>query len=238
VATRRTNLRRLIHSLRLLSGELGGKEDDLAELVDAAAVVFRAYASEDRNISATVRELPSALRQTTRTLGKVERFARVLGPVSENLRPAVRALGRSQVALRPLARDATPLLRSRIRPLVREARPLVRDLRPTARDLATSSPDLTRVFKVFNTFFDMLAYNPNGREGPEVQARHEGHLFWLGWVTHQSNNLFSTADAHGPLRPSLVSASCQSFRNLVNDQPEVEFQLNLTPILTNPALCR
>ena len=238
VATRRANLRRLVHSLRLLSGELAGKEDDLAELVDAAAVVFRAYASEDRNISATVRELPSALRQTTTALGKVERFARVLGPVTENLRPAVRALGRSQVALRPLARDAAPLLRSRIRPLVREARPLVRDLRPTARDLAAGTPELTRVFKVLNKFFNMAAYNPNGREGPEVgSSRHEGYLFYIAWVAHQSAQLFSTADAHGPFRPSLVAGSCQTFRSIIADNPELEFQLNLTPIITNQALC-
>jgi hypothetical protein len=56
-------------------------------------------------------------------------------------------------------------------------------------------------------------------------------------VAHQSANLFATADAHGPFRPSLVSASCQTFRTLVNDQPELEFQMNLTPILTNPELC-
>ena len=237
VATRRRELRRLVHSLQLLSRELAGKEEDLAELVGSAARVFRAYASEDQNISAAVRELPGALRQATDTLGKVERLAEVLGPASENLRPAARALGRSQVALRPFAREATPLLRSRIRPLVREARPLVRDLRPTARNLAISTPELTRVFKVFNSFFDMLAYNPGGREGPDKEARHEGHLFWLAWVTHQSNNLFSSADAHGPMRPSLVSMSCQSARNLVNDQPNLEFEMNLTPILTNPALC-
>jgi phospholipid/cholesterol/gamma-HCH transport system substrate-binding protein len=237
VAGRRRELRRLVHSLQRLSRELAGKEDDLAELVHSAARVFRAYASEDRNISAAVHELPGALRQATDTLGKVELLADELGPASENLRPAARALGRSQVALRPLAREATPLLRSRIRPLVREARPLVRDLRPAARNLATSTPEMTRVFKVFNSFFNMLAYNPGGREGPEDAARHEGHLFWLAWVTHLSNNLFSSADAHGPLRPSLVSFSCQSARNLVNDQPQLEFELNLTPILTNPALC-
>ena len=44
-------------------------------MVATASRVFRAYASEDQNISAAVRELPSALRQTTRTLGEVERFA-------------------------------------------------------------------------------------------------------------------------------------------------------------------
>ena len=237
VATRRTRLRRLVTSLNRLSGELAGKEDELAELVDSAATVFRSYAAEDRNISRAVRELPRALRQTTDTLGKVERLARVLGPASENLRPAVRALGRSQVALRPLAREAEPLLRTRIRPLVRDARPLVRDLRPAAFDLARSTPELRRTFAVLNNFLNMAAFNPRGREGPDVAGREEGFLFWIAWVSHQSANLFATADANGPFRPSLVSGSCQTFRGLVTDQPELEFLMNLTPIITNPALC-
>ena len=237
VATRRASLRRLVHSLRLLSGELAGREDELAGLVESASRVFRAYASEDENISATVRELPTALRQTTETLGEVERFAKVLGPASERLRPVARALGRSQVALRPLAREATPLLADRIRPLVREARPLVRELRPVATDLADVTPDLTRVFAVLNKFFNMAAYNPNGREGPDADAREEGYLFWLAWVAHQSTTVFSTADAHGPFRPSLVAMSCQTARSLAHDEPAGEFLRNLTPLLTNPAVC-
>jgi phospholipid/cholesterol/gamma-HCH transport system substrate-binding protein len=237
VATRRASLRRLVHSLRALSDELAGREDELARLVVAASRVFRAYASEDQNISAAVRELPSALKQTTRTLGEVERFADVLGPASERLRPVARALGRSQIALRPLAREATPLLKTRIRPFVRETRPLVDELRPASRDLAESTPDLTRVFKVLNDFFNMAAYNPNGREGPEVDGREEGYLFWLAWVAHQSTTIFSTLDAHGPFRPSLVAMSCQTARSLAHDDPETEFLMNLTPLLTNPAVC-
>jgi phospholipid/cholesterol/gamma-HCH transport system substrate-binding protein len=237
VATRRASLRRLIHSLRLLSGELAGREDELASLVDSASRVFRAYASEDENISAAVRELPTALRQTTETLGEVERFADVLGPASERLRPVARALGRSQVALRPLAREATPLLASRIRPLVREARPLVRELRPAAGGLASVTPELTRVFKVLNDFFNMAAYNPSGREGPDVLGREEGYLFWLAWVAHQSTTVFSTSDAHGPFRPSLVAVSCQTARSLAHDEPGAEFFLNLTPILEGPEAC-
>ena len=237
VATRRASLRRLVHSLRELSDELAGREDELAQLVMSASRVFRAYASEDENISAAVRELPTALRQTTATLGEVERLADVLGPASERLRPVARALGRSQIALRPLAREATPLLESRIRPFVRETRPLVDQLRPASRDLAQSTPDLTRVFRVLNKFFNMAAYNPNGREGPELDGREEGYLFWLAWVAHQSATVFSTLDAHGPFRPSLVAMSCQTARSLAHDDPSAEFLMNLTPLLTNPAVC-
>jgi phospholipid/cholesterol/gamma-HCH transport system substrate-binding protein len=237
VATRRTELRRLVTSLDRLSGELAGKEDELAGLVDSAATVFRSYAAEDRNISRAVRELPAALRQTTATLGDVERLAEVLGPATENLRPAVRALGRSQVALRPFAREAAPLLEDPIRPLVRRARPVVRDLRPAAQHLASATPDLRRTFTTVNRFFNMAAYNPRGREDPTVPGREEGYLFWLAWVAHQSANIFSTADAHGPFRPSLISGSCQFFRSIVAQDPEMEFLMNLTPLLTNPELC-
>lgn len=237
VATRRTELRRLVTSLDRLSGELAGKENELAGLVDSAATVFRSYASEDRNISRAVRELPDALRQTTATLGDVERLAEVLGPATENLRPAVRALGRSQVALRPFAREAAPLLEDPIRPLVRRARPVIRDLRPAARDLASATPDLRRTFATVNRFFNLAAYNPRGREDPTVPGREEGYLFWLAWVAHQSANIFSTSDAHGPFRPSLISGSCQFFRSLVAQDPEMEFLMNLTPLLSNPELC-
>lgn len=237
VATRRASLRRLINSLNRLSEELGGKEDELAELVDSAAHVFRAYASEDQNISRAVRELPRALRQTTDTLGKVERFARVLGPATEELRPAARSLGRAQVALRPLARKGTPILRDQVRPFVREARPLVRDLRPAARNLSTATPNLTRTFTVLNRLLNMVGHNPRGREGPEDPNRDEGYLFYTAWLPHTSVNAFATADAHGSFRPSLVSGSCQTLRSLADAQPELEFVLNLTPITENPTLC-
>jgi len=49
------------------------------------------------------------------------------------------------------------------------------------------------VFRVLNRFFNMAAFHPRGREGPDVPGRHEGYLFWIAWVTHQSANLFSSS---------------------------------------------
>jgi phospholipid/cholesterol/gamma-HCH transport system substrate-binding protein len=237
VATRRVNLRRLVTALEKLSSELAGREDELAQLVSSASKVFRAYASEDRNISAAVRELPKALQQTTRTVEEVERLAEVLGPASERLRSPARALGRYQRALRPLSIEAEPYLREEIRPFVRAARPTVRFLRPAARDLRASTPNLTRSFRVFNRLFNMAAYNKDGREGPTDPDRDEGYLFYLGWLPHNSATLFATSDAHGAFRPSLVAGSCQTLRTLVADRPDAEFALNLTPVFTNPTLC-
>ena len=237
VATRKDNLRRLVSALEELSKELAGREDELGDLVSSASRVFRAYASEDQNISAAVRELPKALQQTTSTVQEVERLAEVLGPAADALRPPVRALGRAQRALRPLSVEGEPLLRKQIRPLVREARPLVRRLRPAARDLATATPNMTRSFVVLNRLFNMAAYNKDGREPPDDPDRDEGYLYYLGWLPHNSATLFATSDAHGAFRPSLVAGSCQTLRSLISENAPAEFALNLTPILANPALC-
>ncbi|CAA9510587.1 MAG: hypothetical protein AVDCRST_MAG30-2458 [uncultured Solirubrobacteraceae bacterium] len=237
VSTRRANLRRLVTSLSELNSELASKGDELAQLVDSSATVFRAFASEADGVSATVRELPSALRQTTETLGKVERFADVLRPTTAQLRPAVRALDPANRAVIPFAREATPQLRNSIRPFVREVRPLVRDLRPASAGLAEAMPNLTRTFRVFNSFFNLLAHNPNGREPAGKAGREEGYLFWFAWAQHMGIQLFSSSDAHGVLRPITLAAPCNTIAQIVEGEPELEFLRGLTGILTSQEAC-
>ncbi|MBA3327697.1 MAG: MCE family protein [Solirubrobacterales bacterium] len=242
VAQRRTNLRRLVTSLNQLNGTLADKDDDLAELVDGSADVFRAFASEQGNVSGAVAELPGALRQTTETLSKVQGFARVLAPSVERLRPAVRKLDDANAAVTPFAREAAPITRERIRPFVREARPLVRDLRPAARDLAQATPDLNRSFGVLNNLFNLLGYNEDGREGPGDKTRDEGYLFWLAWLGHNAGAVFATADAHGPLRPVTEQGNCSSLKAVIEEEGEgnplagVALR-GLEGVFTDPRLC-
>jgi phospholipid/cholesterol/gamma-HCH transport system substrate-binding protein len=237
VEKRRANLRRLVNSLQRLNGELASRDDDLAQLVSASAAVFRAFASEDRNISRAVADFPGALRQTTSTLGRVQAFAEILRPTADKLRPAVRALNQANIAVRPFALEAAPILRSRVRPFVRAARPVVRDLRTPSRQLADATPDLTRSFVVLNHLFDLIGYNQKGREGPGVQNRDEGYLFWIAWVTHQTEHLFTTGDAHGSYRPVTVGGTCGTLASLLARDPTGIFaNLNLVPTLSGP-LC-
>ncbi|MDX6699350.1 MAG: phospholipid/cholesterol/gamma-HCH transport system substrate-binding protein [Solirubrobacteraceae bacterium] len=238
VERRRGNLRRLVNSLQRLNTELASRDDDLAELVSASSKVFRAFASENTNISEAVRRFPGALRQTTTTLGKVDTFARVLGPTSDKLRPAVRALNRANAAIQPFAVEAAPLLRNQIRPFVRSARPLVRDLKTPGKQLANATPDLTRSFAVLNKLFDLFSYNPGGRQGPEVANREEGYLFWIAWVTHQTVNVFSTGDAHGSLRPVFVGGPCGVLAGALAEDPTGIFaNMNLGSILGAGGAC-
>jgi phospholipid/cholesterol/gamma-HCH transport system substrate-binding protein len=237
VVERRQNLRRLVSSLNRLNTTLGARDDDLAQLVDASARTFRAFASQETNIRSAVEELPSALSETTQTLGKVETFARVLRPSLDKLSPAVRRIDAANRALRPLAREATPIVRNEVRPFVRESRPLVRSLRPAARSLADSTPDLTRSFVVLNKLFNMIGFNEGGRQGPDVASREEGYLFWIAWLGHNGGAVFSTSDATGIFRPVAIQATCATLKQTINDEPELEFLQGLTGILFDPRVC-
>jgi phospholipid/cholesterol/gamma-HCH transport system substrate-binding protein len=238
VAERRANLRRLIHNLNILNTKLAGKDTELSQLVSTSSQVFHAFATEQSNITQAVNLLPGTLQQTTSTLGKVERFARVLGPASKALAPVGPAINTANHKVTPLGIEAAPIVRNQIRPFVRDARPLVRSLKPAANNLATATPDLTRSFTVLNHLFNMVGFNPNGKEAPGVgSARDEGYLFWLAWLNHNGIAAFGTSDAHGTFSPVTLGGSCGALRASVAEQPQLEFLDGLTGVLTDSAVC-
>ena len=61
--------------------------------------------------------------------------------------------------------------------------------------------------------------------------------FALAWLGHTSVNLFSAADAHGPLRNITLAGTCNVLEASVASIPETEFLLGLTGVLTDPAIC-
>lgn len=231
VARERIALRRLVSSLSQLNGELGKRPQDLSRLVSGASGTLRAFAREDDNLRDAVGELAPTLQTATATLGAVTPFARELGPTTRALLPAVRELEDVNAAVSPFAREATPIVRRQIRPFVRAAVPLVKDLAPAARGLGRAFPELDRNAKVLNDFVNMLGHNPDGREAPEKPGRDEGYLFHLGWLAHQTTNLQSLDDAHGPMRPIFLTGTCSTLTSLVNDLPQAEFALGLSPLL-------
>ena len=223
LATRRENIKRVVHNFSLLVDELGTKDDQLAQFVDSSNAVFASLADQDANLRATLQELPSALEATQSALGKADALADELGPTLEALRPGARALGPALVQTRPFLTETTPVIRDEIRPFVRASRPAVQELRPAARDLAALAPDLTRTFKVVNRLLNTLAYNPPG-------ATDEGFLFWASWVNHLGPAIFSNQDAQGPIRRGLVVIGCQSLQlleNVVRGNPQLGVLIEL-----------
>src|ERR1700704_96931 len=59
--SRHANTARAIHNFRLLTEALGGKDTQLAQLVDASNAVFATFAKEDRSVERTLQLLPGAL---------------------------------------------------------------------------------------------------------------------------------------------------------------------------------
>jgi phospholipid/cholesterol/gamma-HCH transport system substrate-binding protein len=202
LAVRERNIRRTIHNFRLLSQALGDKDDDLAALVDSSNRVFTAFANQDANLRSALQELPGALDTTNTTLSKVDKLGQALGPTLGALRPGARALGPSLVQTRPFLSQTTPIIQNQLRPFARAALPVVKILRPAARDLALVTPKLTTSVQVLNYLLNELAYNPPGKQ--------EGYLFWAAWANHAGATIFSTQDAHGPIRHGLILASCST----------------------------
>ena len=120
---RRENIKRVIHNLSLVMDELGAKDDQLAEFVENSNAVFATLARQDANLRSTLTELPSALDETQRGLGKAKVLADELGPTLQALRPGARALGPTLRAGAPVrARDDAdhprrdPAVRARLAP--------------------------------------------------------------------------------------------------------------------------
>ncbi len=208
LATRRQNIKRVVHNFSLVADELGSNDDEIAAFVSSSNAALAGLAAQERNISATIAALPGALGSTRTALAKTAGLADELGPALQALRPGARALGPTSRQLQPFFRKTTPVIRTEIRPLVRAARPLVAELRPTFRNLSAATPDVLSTLRTLNRFTDMLAYNPPGDE--------EGYLFWLSWVNHLGVSVFSTQDAHGPIRRGLLVASCNTLGVLNN----------------------
>jgi len=200
LAQRRQYIKRSIHNFGVFTNALAARDQQLATFVDNSNEVFRHFANQDASLQRTVTLLPAALRDTNRALRQATAFADQAGPALAALRPGARALGPSLVATRPFVRETTPIIRDQLRPFTRVATPVVQEIRPAASAFADATPDLTTTFRVLNAFLNGLAYNPPGNR--------EGYLFYLAWLNHVTNSIFSTQDAQGPIRRGVLITSC------------------------------
>ena len=232
LARRRQNLKRVVHNFALITDELGTRDRQLTELVSSANANFRALAASDQNIRDSVRLLPGTLTTARDTLVKADAFAEELGPTAQSLRPTARALGPALAATRPFLRTTTPVIKNQLRPFARDVQPTVRQLARAAKYLDPLTPRLTKTFKFVNAVLNTLAFNPEGSE--------EGYLFWASWVNHAGAAVFSTQDAHGPIRRGIIITSCTSVGLLetitaVNPQLDTLYQLLGAP--TSDQIC-
>ena len=225
LTARHANTARAIHNFRLLTEALGGKDKQLAELVDASNAVFGTFAKEDQNVQSLVRELPGALSKTKSGLGKLATAAHVVGPTLHKLQPFASALGPANEATRKLSLATEPIIKNQIRPFAREILPTVNEIAPDTKELSEAFPKLATSFGVLNEFFNELANNPGKSQG--------GFLFFLDWANHNLNSVVSSSDANGVLGRTLVYFNCEVAPLLLH-VGEVNPNVDLLVGLLNP----
>jgi phospholipid/cholesterol/gamma-HCH transport system substrate-binding protein len=206
LAQRRRNIQRSITNFGKLTAALSARDQQLGTFVDNSNTVFQHFGNQSANLQRTLALLPGALQDTQTALASTKAFADQAGPALQALLPAARALGPALKATRPFLRETTPIIEHQLRPFTRAVTPVIATLRPAAANLAAATPNLTTSFRVLNRFLNALAYNPPGKA--------EGYLFYLAWLNHLSNSIFSAQDAGGPLRSGLVVVQCNGLSGL------------------------
>jgi phospholipid/cholesterol/gamma-HCH transport system substrate-binding protein len=201
LAERRQNLRRVITNFGKLSTELGHRDTQLARFVRSSDAVLGSFAKEQGAIRSTLQEFPPTLRQTQSALTSTNRLALILGPASRKLIPSAQALAPALRQVRPLFEETKGPIENQIRPFARKVQTPLKHINQASQPLADTTTSLSNAFNDLNLLLNALAYNSPG-------SADEGYLFWLSWLNHDSNALFFTQDAGGPVRHGLVMLSC------------------------------
>ena len=232
IAKRRDNLRHVITNFKKISERLASNDVRLAQFVDSQNSVLGAFADQEQNLRATLRELPGALSETRGALEAGETLSDELEPALRRLLPSTKALTPALQALQPFFTETTPPIRDQIRPFTGEVSGFVGDVRRASGPLADSAKGLRGTFTELAGLFNGLAYNPPGTD--------EGYLFYLAWLNHNLNGSLLTEDSAGPLLRAVVMYNCitsQLADNALLTRPGLTTARTLTRIATTEEVC-
>ena len=201
LAKRRDNLSRVITNFAEISERLAANDVQLADFVSSQEQVFGAFANEEANLRATLRNFPGALSETRKALTAGDALSAELKPALEELIPAAQALKPALEDLQPFFVATKGPIQNQIRPFTKEVEPVLRDLKAAAPPLSKSADGLAGSFTELSGLLNGLAYNPNGPA--------EGYLFYLSWLNHNGNSALLIEDGEGPIARSVLLYSCQ-----------------------------
>lgn len=200
LADRRREVERLVTNLAKVSRVVGHRDRELAGLVGSAGEAVGELADQQDAIGASLRRLPGTLQTVRGALGRTAPFAETATSALTALQPSVDRLDGALRAAAPLADRSAPVLRTQVRPFVRDVQPLARELRTIVPRLTTVTPALTSAFRTLTYLVNEAAFNPEGDD--------EGFLHWTAWAAHNMNSVLSTADGNGPVVRSLLLFDC------------------------------
>jgi phospholipid/cholesterol/gamma-HCH transport system substrate-binding protein len=200
VASRRQALAQVIHDFGLLTGELGRRDVQLERFVTSSKDVLGNFANQQGAIQESLVEFPATLAALQSALASSTRFSEAARPALLELIPQARALGPAFEAQERLFDQTRAPIRDQIRPFTRQIRPVLTHVKQGSADLDTSVTGFGNALGGLNSFLNELAFKPKGSR--------QSFLFYLPWLSHNTNASLSLADGGGPIQRSVLLISC------------------------------
>jgi phospholipid/cholesterol/gamma-HCH transport system substrate-binding protein len=200
VAARHVALAHVIHNFGQLTNELARHDAEVKRFVTSSKDALGNFANQQASVQDAFEEFPSALQAAKAGLASSNRFSQVARPALIKLIPQAQALGPAFDATEKLFSQTTVPIRDQIRPFTREIRPVLTHGTEAAEPFEKTVRSFGNALGGFNSFLNELAYQPSGSR--------QSYLFYLPWLNHDFNSVFSLQDAGGPLLRSLTLISC------------------------------
>ncbi len=198
IAQRRVALAGAIHHFSQLTTELGRHDRQIERFVTSSRGPLGNFANQQQSIQEALVEFPAALTTLKSALASSNAFSLAARPALLGLIPQAQALGPAFQASERFFEQTTGPIENQIRPFSRQVRPVLVHTRQGAAPLNKTVTGFGNALGGLNSFFNLLAFKPKGKES---------FLFYAPWAIHNLNAGY-LQDANGPVQRALAMITC------------------------------
>jgi phospholipid/cholesterol/gamma-HCH transport system substrate-binding protein len=198
IAQRREALAAAIHHFSALTTELGRHDRQIERFVTSSRGALGNFANQQQSIQETLVEFPAALATLKSALASSNAFSLAARPALLGLIPQAQASEPAFEATERFFRQTTAPIRDQIRPFSRQVRPVLVHAKQGAAPLNRTVKGFGNALGGLNSFFNLLAFKPKGKES---------YLFYAPWAIHNLNAGY-LQDASGPVQRALAMITC------------------------------
>jgi phospholipid/cholesterol/gamma-HCH transport system substrate-binding protein len=198
IAKRREALAGAIHHFGRLTTELGRHDRQIERFVTSSRGALGNFANQQQSIQEALVEFPTALATLQSALASSNAFSLAARPALLGLIPQAQASGPAFAASERFFKQTTAPIRDQIRPFSRQVRPVLVHAKQGAQPLKRATTGFGNALGGLNSFFNLLAYKPKGKES---------YLFYAPWAVHNLNAGY-LQDPNGPVQRALAMITC------------------------------
>jgi phospholipid/cholesterol/gamma-HCH transport system substrate-binding protein len=199
VAERHQALAGAIHHFSQLTTELGRHDRQIERFVTSSQAALGNFANQQESIQQALVEFPQALTTLKSALASSNSLSLAARPALLGLIPQAEALGPAFGATERFFEQTTGPIENQIRPFTREIRPVVMHAKQGAEPLKKSVTGFGNAVGGLNSFLNLLAFKPKGKES---------FLFYAPWSLHNLNAGY-LQDSTGPVQRALAMITCE-----------------------------